>query len=248
MKQIMFLCRRSSLAILCCIVFAVGYAQDYSIEQKGIYKIYTGKYTLCGKSGRAKYQFREDSEDKRIFEGEFKFKSDDDELRVIGSFKDDYQVGEWKWKRNNVVDIINFDDNGNLHGEFRLHSSSIQLYGSIINHKLSGEFEAIYNHARVKGSFRNGKCVGIWHLYFKSIHATMEYDNEGKPENEPSYRFWHILQLDNSTGDNIYKATYPIDHREFDHLPDGYPLEVMNAINWKGVIFRSTKFNGVNGF
>lgn len=248
MRLRLFINYRLHLIIFCIVAFVVGFAQDYSIIQNGAYKIYTGNYTICGKSGKAQYQFRENSDGNRVFEGEFKFKSDDNELRVIGTFNDDYQVGEWKWKRNDAVDIITFDDNGHLNGKFCLHSSSIQLNGSIINHKLSGDFEAIYNHARVKGCFRDGKCVGVWHLYFKSIHATMEYDNNGMPANAPSCKFWHILQLDNSTGDNLYKATYPIDHREFDHLPDGYPFEVMNAINWKGVIYRSTKYNGVNGF
>lgn len=65
-------------------------------EQLSSHKTYEGPFEAFGlfeDYGKAKYQYIENPDGTRVFDGKFEFKADD--LEVKGSFKNDFQDGQW---------------------------------------------------------------------------------------------------------------------------------------------------------
>lgn len=132
-------------------------------------KKYDGNYTLLNKDGRGAYYYYPAQDGSRIFHGKFLFVSNDNELKVRGEFKNNYQVGTWIWVgsgRDNYRIEINFDNNqflyqyGNnlkMKGVFestniyisQLNSSSCFIYPY--------EFEYKNKNTCISGSFMMGK-------------------------------------------------------------------------------------------
>ena len=84
------------------------------------HKIYEGPFEAFGLTkddGKAKYQYIENYDGSRIFDGPFEFKADG--MEVSGKFKNDYQDGLWTFKGNNMTSI--YFSGGRPSGEFTLY-------------------------------------------------------------------------------------------------------------------------------
>ena len=79
-------------------------------------KIYEGDYPFGNKKGKAKYQYRDNADGTRCYDGYFEFTSKD--FYVNGKFRNNCQIGTWTYKLNNTKAIINFDEDGFLWGDF----------------------------------------------------------------------------------------------------------------------------------
>ena len=99
-------------------------------------KIYEGEYELFGRSGNAKYQYREGPNRSRIFDGHFIYVGN---TYAEGDFKDNHQVGEWKFENSPIGDVrITFDENKRIiTGAF---SHRYDIYGNNIYCQADGNF------------------------------------------------------------------------------------------------------------
>jgi TonB family protein len=73
------------------------------------HKIYEGEFEAFGlpaEYGRAKYQYIENGDGTRIFDGAFEYKANG--MIVEGQFKNDYQEGKWAFRGNNKTSYLNF--------------------------------------------------------------------------------------------------------------------------------------------
>lgn len=79
-------------------------------------KIYEGDYPFRNIIGKAKYQYRDNADGTRCYDGNFEFASK--EFHTNGKFRNDCQVGTWTYKLNSRKVIVNFDEEGFLSGDF----------------------------------------------------------------------------------------------------------------------------------
>lgn len=130
-------------------------------------KTYEGEY----KQGIAKYEYFENKDYERIFEGKFKF-SRENVISILGQFKNNKKTGEWiyikdlkKAKTSTKTKGIYFNDKKNGVWTF--------LYSKIINNKVSTN-SIILNFKNdtvvgkvdlpnLKGEFnKSGNFIGVW--------------------------------------------------------------------------------------
>ena len=79
-------------------------------------KIYEGDYPFKDLRGKAKYQYRNNADGTRCYDGYFEFVCDG--FYAEGKFRNDCQVGTWTYNSNSTTATINFDDNGYLCHDF----------------------------------------------------------------------------------------------------------------------------------
>lgn len=163
--------------------------------------------------GIATYYYRTASDGTRIFEGEFSFKGEAGHSNAHGRFKDNKQVGIWKWYHISPIDYrseiteatINFDENGVPNGRFdmwigygenqrRSWMSGVFENGKILS--LSYKDRSIIT---LEGRFnRKGSPIGRWNLTGKDVHnrnCVFIFDDYGN-QTEAYY-------IDETTGDKV---------------------------------------------
>lgn len=87
---------------------------DYKWTCTNGQKIYEGEFELFGRSGKAKYQYREGPDRSRIFDGHFIF-GEKGKTYAEGDFKDNHQVGKWEFEHSPLGDAwITFDEDSRI--------------------------------------------------------------------------------------------------------------------------------------
>ena len=145
-KTILFAFKRLMVLIIMIVVilpmtFAQGNASNYDWTNMSGQKIYEGEFKLAGKTGKAKYQYREAADGTpiydgylsgtRMFDGHFVF--DGQGLHAEGDFSKNRQVGRWQWTKKYGAEtaVIYFNYNGELSGKFILKWDGLTAEGTI---------------------------------------------------------------------------------------------------------------------
>ena len=201
------------------------------------HKTYSGPYGNRSRpyggtiTGTATYQYIDDPNGGRIYDGSFKYK--DEEVTYTGNFKNNRQVGKWVYERLNkynrpqalvkTVATLTFDENGHLNGpyseveHYRNGTQFICVSTNLIN---NGWFDGKYIkdvHQRgvgirkIKGQYKNGVRVGEWVIpWIDGVVNFDKLDSDGKLK---------IRKVDNSTGD-ISEISYSVS--EIFKVPSGF--------------------------
>ncbi len=138
----------------------------FKINSQNI-KVYSGTY----KGGVAKYQYFENKDYERIFDGYFHYSSDINNTTINGNFKNNQKIGVWTYTDNvkaynEIIKIegkyLNDKKNGfwtysknQLDNKSKSYSITLNFH----NDTIIGKFNIPY----LKGEFDNsGKFIGIW--------------------------------------------------------------------------------------
>lgn len=135
------------------------------------HKKYSGKFG----DGSAEYSYKETLDGERIFDGKYFYKEtlggDDYIITSEGQYKNDIRTGKWVWTYKNKgpiksvhTQILNFDENGYLHGEATSSDSRPKGFSCRI----------YFNHGRIVG-----KYTDIWDGEGKG-HINIEFNNDSK--------------------------------------------------------------------
>lgn len=127
---------------------------------------YSGKYG----NGIAEYFYKETPEGERIFDGKWIYRDHlaDHIFTSEGQYKNDIRCGKWTWTftykgKKYFSQILNFDENGYLHGEV-----------STYNPNAKGQNYKIYfNHGRIIG-----KYTDVWDDKYNEL-ISIEINNVG---------------------------------------------------------------------
>lgn len=195
------------------LILAIFSFQLYS--QKS-YMIYDGKF----EDGTAKYQYFENDDYERIYEGDFIFKSKN--KSIVGEFKNNLRNGKWiinieEEFRNTSTkkNIIVHYDNGNLKGEINFteeitnnntKAKSIKIRKAYIaDNKFKGDLMYVSKNSRVNDTLiikinNNGFIEGDYNFYFKeygeNFKSILSYSNGILKK---------MIIIKSSTGDIIHK-------------------------------------------
>ncbi|MDE6351922.1 MAG: hypothetical protein K2K88_02110, partial [Muribaculaceae bacterium] len=221
------------------------------------HKTYSGPYGNRSRpyggtiTGTATYQYIDDPNGGRIYDGSFKYK--DEEVTYTGNFKNNRQVGKWVYERLNknncpqalvkTVATLTFDENGHLNGpyseveHYRNGTQFICVSTSLIN---NGWFDGKYIkdvHQRgvgirkIKGQYKNGERVGEWVIpWIDGVVNFDKLDSDGKLK---------IRKVDNSTGD-ISEISYRVS--EIFEVPSGFSSYYSDEIpELKSLLMRDSR-------
>lgn len=167
------------------------------------HKTYSGEYGNSAYNGKATYQYIENVDGTRSFDGPFKYT--DDYVTISGNFKDNKQVGVWTRKGKGYETHIPFVD-GVVDGTITL--SELHYYSkekptmysfSTQNGHFAGPVDAYFKFLKaypspiVQGKFdKNGYKTGIW-IEEEGRYRTIYKFQNGK--------LIETNRIDNSTGD-----------------------------------------------
>lgn len=213
------------------------------------HKLYDGPFEAFGlyeEDGNAKYQYIENYDGTRVFDGPFEYRGTD--FEVHGQFTNDYQVGGWTFTSGGKTTSIYFSSNGRP-------SSSFVLYDILCEYLLYPDGRRIR-----KASFRGPAFSGEIESYTKSnytfwtIESTtsngykVHYDYTSDIENGR----WHEVRTggyiigrkdihwDKSMG--FYRIDDRTGERMFDiQLGDGAPNPNLAVIRMNHYLLRKTK-------
>ena len=208
-------------------VIAICFSNTLQAQTSDNHKTYSGPYgnrsrPYGGKiTGTATYQYIDDPNGGRIYDGSFKYK--DDEITYTGNFKNNRQVGKWIYERLNTsggpqaliktVATLTFDENGYLNGayseveHYRNGTQFVLVSTNIINNdRYDGKYiKDVHQNKvgirKIKGQFKNGVHVGEWVIPW--IDGAVNFD---KRDSDGKLK---IRKVDNSTGD-IQEISYSI--------------------------------------
>lgn len=194
-------------------------------QQLPNHKTYEGEFSAFGLTkeyGKAKYQYVERSDGSRIFDGNFVFMGNNG-FYAKGQFKNDYQVGLWKYQSNGREAQINFDNEGYPNGYFVMYKTDNGSTGfpTKFGFKMLGEV--------CVGKLERGRFAEMETLTSKGFYVIYYYDAYGDIRDArvtnsntikwEKYRgFYHI---DNSTGD---KESISVGDRTPDRI--GYDMSL----------------------
>ena len=161
--------------------------------------------------GVATYHYRTASDGTRIFEGDFSFGGEIGHNKAYGKFKNDKQVGIWKWEilglgEDNTCCEIPFDENGILNGKFNMwigigETTYKRSWISCVfeNGRITSVSYRDRNIITAQGQYNSqGVPMGIWTVTgkgFKNKNCTFAYDNNGHLK--------EAYYIDNTTGDKV---------------------------------------------
>ncbi|KWW27941.1 MAG: cell surface leucine-rich repeat-containing protein [bacterium P3] len=161
--------------------------------------------------GIATYYYRTATDGTRIFEGDFSFEAG--HSNAYGRFKDNKQVGIWKWYhispidyRNEITEaIINFDENGVPNGRFDMwigygeNQRRSWMSGVFENGKIVSVSYKDRSIITLEGRFNSkGSPIGKWNLTGKNVsnrNCVFIFDDYGN-QKEAYY-------IDETTGDKV---------------------------------------------
>lgn len=182
---------------------------------------YEGAFEEFGydkQTGKAKYQYIDKGASGRVFDGKFEFYGDEHLARnfvVKGQFSNDIQVGRWTFSDDTHTVIINYDEQGRLHGEFSIcsfnHRNSMYLFGG---QKFEGEVEhGVFKRIRY-GNYYEVTYWGGGNGDIDDIKMLTQQYGEWDERNG----WWY--KIDHSTGDKVLVRT-----------PEGFlrPKEVLRS-------------------
>ena len=130
--------------------------------------------------GTAEYQYREESDGSRIFEGPFVFSgTGSDCYTAVGQFNVDYQVGTWIWKDGALTVTIKFNDDGDL-CEYKLQNfyNGKEILVEILTFNFNGQLL----------TFPGKEVVTSYKYKSRNQDIEAEFDSFGKPKGK-----WTIL-------------------------------------------------------
>ncbi|MDE7155199.1 MAG: hypothetical protein K2N79_02815 [Muribaculaceae bacterium] len=220
------------------------------------HKTYSGPYGNRSRpyggtiTGTATYQYIDDPNGGRIYDGSFKYK--DDEVTYTGNFKNNRQVGKWVYERLNknnrpqalvkTVATLTFDENGHLNGpyseveHYRNGTQFIWVSTNLIN---NGWFDGKYikdvhqsgvGIRKIKGQYKNGVRVGEWVIpWIDGVVNFDKLDSEGKLK---------VRKVDNSTGD-IQEISYRVS--EIFEEPNGFSSHSSEIPGLKSLLMRDSR-------
>lgn len=178
------------------------------LEQSLTHKTYEGPYPAFDfpkNGGKAKYQYIENYDGSRIFDGDFEYQTNG--LKVKGQFKNDYQVGQWHFIGDNHTITINFNTNGYPDGEFVIYEIDNYLFYD--NDELKCRVKM--RDVKYSGIINNGIITQIEHITSQKYDLILFYDKE---ECNDAYikgndrikwkKYTGFYTIDNSTGDEKY--------------------------------------------
>lgn len=232
----------------------LGATQDKGMsKQQEKLKIYKGNFKMIGfgygayengVEGVATYHYRDASDGTRIFEEDFSFEGasgyhNSTHYNVSGCFKDNRQVGQWKWRKDTPIDyrteisesIINFDENSVPIGSFEMWVG----YGE--NQKRSW----------MSCRFENGKIIYVSYRDRGIITTSGSYNSQGRPTGRwlltgNSVNNRNCIFVYDANGD--CKESYYIDETTGDKVRvySKYPYEIYTMVleSIRRLCFRST--------
>lgn len=187
------------------------------------HKIYEGPFAEFGlykEYGRAKYQYIENPDGTRVFDGKFEFKADD--LEVKGSFKNDFQDGKWIFNSKGKTAYLYFV-NGRPNGPLVMYELQTNFSDG------TDRKHIVMSHLKYEGLISGTPSSPGW--YFSRLETTTSkgyhviYDYQFKLEGDTYNKKWkevlygaevldhkeikwdkytHFYIIDNSTGDSKY--------------------------------------------
>ena len=203
----------------CCVCgIGIWIAPSYSYPEEGPnsfesmseHKTYEGPFPAFGlskKNGWAKYQYLENYDGTRLFDGDFEYHAKG--LEVKGQFKKDFQVGQWIFRGDSNTTIINFNHNGQIDGNFVLYTYVDNTFWSE-DGELKGGVRIM--GPRVTGKAVNGYISQIDFVSSKGNRVHLTYDEnkectraqvEGNLNIEwNKYSGWR--KVDSRTGDYVF--------------------------------------------
>lgn len=181
-------------------------------------KIYEGEYLFGNIKGKAKYQYRDNADGTRCYDGNFEFFSEG--FYAKGKFSNDCQIGTWKYNSNSIVASINFDENGYLEDDFSYIKNNRNVYNGNVTVEGKCEEGCVRtisfkcNAFIAEGQFFSARNtnygnhpVGTWKLTIlndPNHQYTYESNSQNKPmtiifNEEGHVKDWFFI--DPSTGD-----------------------------------------------
>ena len=217
------------------------------IAKNGL-KSYYGGFSLktkCNHEGTAEYYYRDAPNGERIYEDTFSFRSfkdDDYYYYANGFFKNNKQVGIWRFREENgcfgdehqFIIKITLNNDGILDGPFEITESKRLSDGSL---KLLDTYTGTYDEGRlvelkckkIKGHYnRSGKPIGTWKIDMNGSPTRLEFDQNGHCTNYQQY------YIDSQTGS---KKTWWVPEHVFNAIDHTY-IDVRNIIARQ--LFRET--------
>lgn len=155
------------------------------------HKMYEGPFEAFGlfeEDGNAKYQYIENYDGTRVFDGPFEYRGTD--FEVHGQFKNDYQVGRWTFTSEGKTTSIYFSSNGQPSSSFVLYDILCEFY---TDGRLIG-----------KASFRGPAFSGEIESYTKSNYTFRTIESTTSNGYEVHYGYtsdiengrWHEVRID----------------------------------------------------
>ncbi|WP_134344198.1 hypothetical protein [Flavobacterium psychrophilum] len=180
-------------------------------------KNYVGEY----KSGFANYQYFENENYERVFEGNFKYTKDKN-LEIKGIFKNNLKVGVWKYTKNYKLkdEELSIFVNGNYIDDRKNGVWTFNRFysykGKIENQKISINLKNDTIIGKIKtpnllGEFdNNGKFIGKWNLKESGYEYIAEFESNVLTK--------FIYREISNDGKVLYKYTPSLDTLKVDKL------------------------------
>ena len=158
-------------------------------EQLSSHKTYEGPFEAFGlfeDYGKAKYQYIENPDGTRVFDGKFVFKADD--LEVKGSFKNDFQDGQWIFNSKGKTTFLTFV-NGRPTGSFVMYELQTNFTDGTDGKHI------VMSHPKYEGHIWGTPSSPGW--YFSTLESTtskgyhVKYHYQFQLERDTYKKKWH---------------------------------------------------------
>ena len=214
-------------------------------EQIPNHKTYEGPFEAFGlfdNYGKAKYQYIENYDGTRIFDGRFEYQAEG--FVVKGQFLNDYQIGEWVFIGKDKTSVINFSDNGRPHGHFELFDFHCEFIKYEDN---SSKARIVMTKNKFSGELVNGDFSRIEFTTPKNYHPVIFYSQgectEAYMEGAKNIKYdvwsgWY--RIDDMTGDKVHVSDHAIGYKtDF----GSFSSDVLSTakLRLKQYLLRSTK-------
>lgn len=184
-------------------------------EQLPNHKTYEGPFEAFGlfdNYGKAKYQYIENYDGTRIFDGRFEYQAEG--FVVKGQFLNDFQIGEWFFIGKDKTSVINFNDDGRPHGHFELYDFHCEFIKYEDN---SRKARIVMTKNKFYGELVNGDFSKIEFTTLKNYHPIVFYsqgkctDAYMKGAKNIKYDVWSgWYRIDDMTGDKVHVSDQAI--------------------------------------
>lgn len=212
------------------------------------HKMYEGPFKAFGlyeKDGNAKYQYIENYDGTRVFDGPFEYRGTD--FEVHGHFKNDYQDGGWTFTSGGKTTYIFFSSNGQPSSYFVLYDIVVEylLYpdgrrvrkASLRGPAFSGHID---NHSKtysfwdITSTTSKGYEVTYWYSWDLEDGKWHERINDGEIKGRKDIKWEKYIgfyRIDSRTGERIFDIK----------LGNGNPDHQLAIIRMNAYLLRKTK-------